>query len=236
MADFKILEGSATYRQRIALHPEAILEVELRDVSRADAPALLLSAVSVKPSGQVPIPFKLIYDEGMVDQRHTYAVSARIRVEDKIVFRNTSAHLVLTRDNPDRVEVLMDMMSAASEATSAGKLFGVTWIAEDIDGAGVIDNAQSTITFALDGAVTGSGGCNNFTGAATVDGDRIEFGPMAATQKACIPALSDQEQKFFNALAKAHVFEIDERTKKLFLKDAAGAHLATFAQLKGSAR
>jgi putative lipoprotein len=60
MADFKTLEGSATYRQRIALHPDAVLEVDLRDVSRADAPAPLLSAVSVRPGKQVPIPFKLI--------------------------------------------------------------------------------------------------------------------------------------------------------------------------------
>jgi putative lipoprotein len=227
MADFKTLEGSATYRQRIALHPEAVLEVELRDVSRADAPASLLSAVAVRPGKQVPIPFKLVYDDGIIDQRHTYAVSARIRLDEKIVFRNTSAHLVLTRDNPDKVEVMMEMMSATSEATGAGKFFGVTWIAEDIGGGGVIDKARSTITFAADGTVNGSGGCNNFSGKAKVEGERIEIGPLAATRKACIPALSDQEQKFFRALANARLFEIDERTQKLILKDETGAPLAT---------
>jgi len=152
---------------------------------------------------QVPIPFELIYDDGMIDQRHSYAVSARIRVDDKIVFRNTSAHLVLTRDNPDRVELMMDMMPATSAATGAGTLFGITWVAEDIGGGGVIDKARSTITFAAGGAVNGSGGCNNFSGTAKVDGDRIEIGPLAATQKACISALADQEQKFFTALANA---------------------------------
>lgn len=223
VADFKTLEGSATYRQRIALQSGAILEVELRDVSRADAPAPVLSAVAVRPDKQVPIPFKLIYDEGMIDQRHTYAISARIRVNDKIVFRSTSAHLVLTRDNPDQVEVMMEMMS---EAAGAGKLFGVKWIAEDIGGGGVNDKARSTITFAAGGVVNGSGGCNNFSGTAKVDGNRIEIGPLAATQKACIPALADQEQKFFRALANAHLFEIDERTQKLVLKDESGAPLA----------
>lgn len=228
MADFRTLEGSAVYRQRIALHPEAILEVELRDVSRADAPAPLLAAVSVKPGRQVPIPFKLIYDDGMIDRRHTYAVSARIRVNDAVVFRNTSTHPVLTRDNPDQIEVMMEMMSVASEATGTGTLFGVIWVAEDIGGGGVIDNARSTISFADNGTVTGSGGCNNFSGTAKVDGNRIEIGPLAATQKACIPALADQEQKFFDALAKARVFEIDERMKKLILKDDTGTRLARF--------
>jgi putative lipoprotein len=233
MADFKTLEGSATYRQRIALQPGAVLEVELRDVSRADAPAPVLSAVAVRPNKQVPIPFKLIYDDAMIDQRHTYAVSARIRVNDKIVFRSTSAHLVLTRDNPDQVEVMMEMMSATSEAADAGKLFGVTWIAENIGGGGVIDKARSTITFAAGGVVNGSGGCNTFSGTAKVDGNRIEIGPLAATQKACIPALTDQEQKFFKALANAHLFEIDERTQKLILKDESGAPLATLGPSTG---
>jgi len=228
MADFQTLEGSATYRQAIVLQPEAVLEVELRDVSRADAPAPLLSAVSVRPGKQVPIPFKLIYDDDMIDQRHTYALSARIRVNGKIVVRNTAAHLVLTRDAPDQVEVMMEMMSVTSDATAAGSLFGVIWIAEDIGGGGVIDNAQSTITFLADGTASGSGGCNNFSGKAKADGDQIEIGPLAATQKACIPPLANQEQKFFTALANARSFEIDQRTQKLTLKDKTGVQLVTF--------
>jgi len=225
MADFKTLEGSATYRERIALHPEAILEVELRDVSRADAPAPLLSAVSVRPGKQVPIPFKLIYDERLIDPRNTYAVSARIRFDEKILFRNTTMHLVLTRDNPDRVEVMMEMMPASAGATNP---FGVTWVAEDIGGGGVIDNARSTIAFATDGTASGSGGCNNFSGRAKVNGDRIEIGPLAATQKACVPALADQEQKFFKVLADTRAFFIDERKNKLILRDASGTELARF--------
>jgi putative lipoprotein len=231
LADFKTLEGSATYRQRIALEPGAVLEVELRDVSRADALAPLLSAVAVKPTGQVPIPFELIYDDNMIDERNTYAVSAKIRFGDRVVFRSTSTHLVLTRGNPSQIEVMMDMMPASSDAAAAGMLFKGTWVAEDIGGRGVIDIAQSTITFAADGSASGSGGCNSFSGRATVDGDHIQIGPLAATQRACAPALGDQEQKFFNALANARSFDIDEGTQKLVLKDESGAPLATLALL-----
>jgi putative lipoprotein len=228
LADFKTLQGSATYRQRIALQPGAVLEVELRDISRADAPAPLLSAVAVKPIGQVPIRFELTYDDNMIDERFTYAVSAKIRFGDRVVFRSTSAHLVLTRGNPSEVEVVMDMMPA-DDQTGAEMLYGGTWVAEDIGGGGVIDIAQSTVAFAPDGSASGSGGCNSFTGKATIDGNRISIGPLAATQRACVPALGDQEQKFFDALADARAFDIDERTRKLVLKDESGAPLATLA-------
>jgi putative lipoprotein len=169
----------------------------------------------------------------MIDPRHTYAVSARIRFNEKILFRNALVHPVLTRDNPDRAEVMMEIMAASAEAT---KLFGVTWVAEDVGGGGVIDNARSTIAFAADGTVSGSGGCNSFSGRARVDGDRIEFGPLAATQKACVPALADQEQKFFKALAGTRMFAIDERTNKLILRDAGGIELARFDRGAGRVR
>lgn len=231
MADFRTLEGSATYRQRIALQSEAILEVELRDISRADAPATILSSVSIKPSGQVPIPFKLLYDDNMIDQRNTYSVSAKINLGERVIFRSTTAHLVLTRGNPDRIEVMMEMMPAANSEKLVGALFGSQWIAEDIDGGGVIDNAQSIIRFEADGKVSGFGGCNNFSGQSKVDGHKMEIGPLAATQRACVPALLDQEQKFFQAVTNTRSFEIDEDRQKLFLKDSSGAPIARLSKL-----
>ncbi|NKW78397.1 hypothetical protein HGD90_03070, partial [Rhodobacteraceae bacterium R_SAG7] len=44
MADSAEIEITAGYRERIALPPDAILEVELLDVSRADAPSIRLSS------------------------------------------------------------------------------------------------------------------------------------------------------------------------------------------------
>ena len=42
---------------------------------------------------------------------------------------------------------------------------GTSWVAEDIDGLGVIDFAQSRISFTEEGRVNGNGGCNSFFGA-----------------------------------------------------------------------
>ena len=51
--------------------------------------------------------------------------------------------------------MLLKMVSQNSETPPS--LFDRTWVAEDIDGKGVIDNAQSTFSVASDGKITGSG-------------------------------------------------------------------------------
>jgi heat shock protein HslJ len=104
-----------------------------------------------------------------------------------------------------------------------------TWLAEDIGGAGVIDNLQSTLQLSEDGSVSGTGGCNNFAGKAILAGDAISFGPLAATRMACVPAVNDQEAKFFDALSKTQSWRIDA-TGKLELFDSAGTRLALMAR------
>lgn len=96
------------------------------------------------------------------------------------------------------------------------------WLAENIRGAAVVDRVQTTLTIADDGAVTGSGGCNQYQGKATIEGAKISFGPLATTRMACAPAVMAQEQTFFAALAVVRAFRIDAATRKLFLLDLTG--------------
>lgn len=73
------LSGSATYRERIALPPDARLTVRISDVSRMDAPAAVIAETQVAAKGrQVPLPFSVDYDPARIDPRGRYAVSARI--------------------------------------------------------------------------------------------------------------------------------------------------------------
>lgn len=73
------LTGTATYRERIALPPDARLTVRISDVSRMDAPAPVIAETEIATEGrQVPIPFSLIYDRTRIDARGRYSVSARI--------------------------------------------------------------------------------------------------------------------------------------------------------------
>jgi heat shock protein HslJ len=101
---------------------------------------------------------------------------------------------------------------------------GTAWLVEDIAGRGVIDRAQTTVSFDTSGRVSGSTGCNRFTGSATVEGKALTFGPLANTRRACPPALMDQEKQFLEAMASARGYSID-RNGLLHLDDATGKTL-----------
>lgn len=73
------LNGTVTYRQRIALPADARLQVTISDVSLMDAPATVIARTEIDTAGrQVPIPFALDYDPSRIVAGRTYAVSARI--------------------------------------------------------------------------------------------------------------------------------------------------------------
>ena len=99
-------------------------------------------------------------------------------------------------------------------------LVGTHWLAEDIDGGGVIDNAQSTLEFTSDNRVAGRAGCNRYGGSVKLDGSKLKIEQVFATKMACAPALMDQETRFLQALEAASSFEVKDT--KLLVKDAAG--------------
>ncbi|MEZ5897454.1 MAG: META domain-containing protein [Parvularculaceae bacterium] len=92
----------------------------------------------------------------------------------------------------------------------ADLLTGDEWLVEDIGGRGVVDIARTTMQFGEDGRLTGGGACNRYGAPYTITGEGLSFGRAISTRKACPPAIMDQENKFFDALAAIDRFEIDE--------------------------
>ena len=102
------VSGTITYRERIALTPDATVVVELRDVSLADAAAPLVASQTIHDPGQVPIAFTVPYNRDVIDPRNTYAISARIIESDgRLAFINDTAYEVITRGNPNRADMLL---------------------------------------------------------------------------------------------------------------------------------
>lgn len=111
--------------------------------------------------------------------------------------------------------ILFVSITLISAGANAAGLEG-RWLAEDIDGGGVIDRLQTTLEVNADGKVTGMGGCNRYAGSAKIDGDAIRFLPMGSTRMACSSAVMKQESKFHAALEKVRAWRI-ERTKLVLL-------------------
>ena len=102
-----MVTGTVTYRERIALPPDAVVLVQLRDVSLMDVAAKLVSEQIIKPEHSVPIPFSLPYAAEDIDERMTYSVFASIRSGGRLLFITDRSYQVLTRGKSDHVELIL---------------------------------------------------------------------------------------------------------------------------------
>lgn len=226
-AENAVVEGTVMYRERMMLPQGAQVQVELADVSLADAPATVLASITVSDATASPIPFTLEYDPALLQGGQSYALQARITHEGRLLFINDTRHAFQQGDTD--VEIMVRRV-AANEDRQDVSIYG-SWLAEDIAGGGVIDTAQTTLILAEDGAVSGRGGCNSYGGTATIEQDKISFGQLVSTQMACPEALMNQESKFFEVLGQAAAFRVDAGQRKLFLLDGAGETIVRFSAM-----
>ncbi|WP_331609809.1 YbaY family lipoprotein [Povalibacter sp.] len=194
------LSGTAIYRERIALPPDAVFEVTLEDVSRADAPSEVIGSSRIESPGNPPIRFSIAYDPRRLVAQHRYVVRAWIAHADALMFTTDTAYPVLVPGTPDSPELLLKRQAAS--ATPAG-VEDMEWQLVRLGTTpAVIDSPQSAPRLTLqasDKRVTGSGGCNRFTGSYTLEGQRLKFGPIAVTMMACVKGM-EQERAFHQAL------------------------------------
>jgi len=95
MARAGTLQGSALYRERIALPADAVFEAELQDVSRADAAALVLGRARLEPAGQPPFRFEIAYNDADIQAGRRYNVRATIRHGQQLLFTTDKLYPVL---------------------------------------------------------------------------------------------------------------------------------------------
>ncbi|SHE49920.1 putative lipoprotein [Ruegeria intermedia] len=216
------VEGTATYRERIAVPPGATLFVELQDVSRADAPAVTLAAQRYALTG-VPAQFALTYDDALIQDRHRYVVRASVHQDGKLLFTTDTAYPVLTNDAGNSVDLVMVKV----QERGAAMLENTQWTATEVNGVALDAEKRPQITFAEGGAFGGTGGCNRFSGQAEISGKSMSFPDnMAATLMACPPPLDEVEREFLAALPKVASFV--QRGDTLVLVDAAGEPVLQF--------
>lgn len=111
------ITGSATYRERIALPPDAVFEVLLEDVSRMDVPAVEIGRTTLAAPGFPPFDFVIDYDPAAIEPGNSYAVRATVRVDGALRFTSDTVHPVLTRGAGDEVDILMVAIARNAAAT-----------------------------------------------------------------------------------------------------------------------
>lgn len=213
------IEGSVYYRERMMLPPGAEVEVQLQDISRADAMATVLATVLITPEGGPPYDFAIDYDPARIDERMRYALRATISVADKLMFSSTD-YIDPFSGNP--VEVLVRRTAEAVKHHGPA-LEGQPWILQTLGGepAGVGAGGKPLdIQFQPDDMrAAGFSGCNRYFGSylregVSGQGSSLQFGPMAGTMMAC-PEGGELEQAYLQMLASVTAFRLAQNT--LFL-------------------
>jgi len=222
----QVLKGEVTYRERIALPAGASVTVELADVSLADAPAAVVAEQKITPTGQVPIPFELKFDSSAILEKHSYALQARITVDDRLMFINDERHQVDPATSEAQT-ILVKMVKQQEQGDDAASIVDRTWALTFIDGIGSIDGSKATFRLQEDGKIVGQAPCNRYFAAAETKGSAMTISKPGATMMACEEMLMRQEQAFFDALGKVAGFKIENGALVLTAQD--GRVLLRFA-------
>jgi len=99
--------------------------------------------------------------------------------------------------------------------------------------ASPLPGTRITATFAEDGTLVGSAGCNTYRTTYRTERGGIEIGPPAATKKACAApdGVMEQESAFLAALPTAVHYRVDGDS--LALTSADGTYVASFSRASG---
>lgn len=116
--------------------------------------------------------------------------------------------------------------SSSDSANDGGSLDGTSWLLDvpstGVDGA---DDISAPMSFTAD-SVSGSTGCNSFSGTYTASGSDLEFGALATTQMACVSPASDVEAVVVAGLDEVRQYAIEGQ--QLLLRNGDGETVLTY--------
>lgn len=205
------VRGSLYWRERMPAPPGAQAIVTLLDTARADAPAVELARQTLPLDGRSPpLAFELTLPAAA---RATAPRALNLRA----VVRSAEGRLLWTTDRQIPIDATLvqqelpplqlvavpgdrgavtPVPGVRPAADAALARLGGTWQVEDLQGAGVIDRLPLTLVFDPSGRLHGSAGCNTYSAPVQIDGRHLQIGTMALTQRACIPAVAQQQDRF----------------------------------------
>jgi putative lipoprotein len=209
------ITGTVAYRERVALPPDAAIDVRLEDTSLQDAPAKLIGESVFAAAGQqVPISFQLSYNPADINPAHTYQLRANITVNGTKTFTSTAAYPVITRGAPMQVNIMLQQVQPSAPAKRPGReLNGTYWMLVELNGKPAVTGMGRTQPYIRlhreQGRLDGSGGCNGVTGTYIVEQNALQFTPSGTTLMLCPPALMEQEQGLISALKATSSYKIE---------------------------
>jgi putative lipoprotein len=114
----KILKGSVGYMQRIAMPPHAVVLVQLQDVTKVDAPSVILAEQTIPNAGNPPYKFELAYDAAAIKPDGKYGLYAKISVDGQQRFVTTEFVPAIVNGKPvEPLDVVLKMVPESKPET-----------------------------------------------------------------------------------------------------------------------
>lgn len=102
------VSGVIAFPSKTRLPSDAIAYITLIDVSpRQDSDQGIIARQTLKNPSSDTIAFKLDYDSAKICANCLYAIQVQIVAQGKVIYRNASAHPVITQGKPTIVNVLL---------------------------------------------------------------------------------------------------------------------------------
>ena len=98
---------------------------------------------------------------------------------------------------------------SSGSQNGGGDLTGQVWRLTALLGQPLVSGTGISAQFTNDGKVSGSAGCNQYTGKYSTSGSSINFDPsIMSTAMACEQAVMDQEQVYLKMLVEVKTYEV----------------------------
>lgn len=195
------LTGMVTYRERMALPPDAELTVTLH--RKTSGGRMLVAEERASTEGRnVPLPFSIACPAAD-SSNMSYELEAAISSGGTALFATTRPLMV----HPGDADIMI-LTHRVMDAAPADGLAGARWKLVELNGkpAEAYDNQpEPYLLFDPEGAqgrISGSDGCNRLIGSYTLQGGRIGFSQLGSTMMLC-PKGDAQARALAQALAGA---------------------------------
>ena len=103
-ANSSTLNGELVYRERLPLPSDAIITIQIEDLTRPYA-AVRGGQISIRPTAGTSIPFEIAYDSNYIFQEDTYQVRAYVTSGGRTILETTQPQRVITQGNPSKVRL-----------------------------------------------------------------------------------------------------------------------------------
>lgn len=247
------LKASASYRERMALPPEAHFIATLEQIDAGNAVTETVARTELSGPLAIPIPFSLRYRTDAMTANGRYQIHARILLRDKVLFQLIEPYAIsAARHQQPATELNLLLKRAfapafpgaqtttAETGTEAGAVPAafedVYWQLHQLNGASVSVQAQDAkqrqrtpylLFQSKTKRLVGFGGCNHLQGSYTVSSEVLRIGQTAGTLMACAQGM-EQEQAMLSILAAIAHWQI--RDDRLQLLDKQRAVIAEFVR------